>query len=103
VAGMRAAINDNAQPITQSAWLCLFREAGFEQITAHQGPMTLLSPSGLIADEGLKGTLSIVNKALKTENRAQFIKMFNTFRRNRHHLNYIVVCSIKPQTSLDRS
>lgn len=60
------------------------------------GNMTLLSPKGLLYDEGLFGTLKIVKNALKAENREQFKRMFKTFNDRENKLNFIAVCSRKP-------
>lgn len=94
-AQMRAAINVNVQPLTQAGWRTLFLESGFSQVENVQGAMTLMTPSGMIYDEGWGGAAKIVRNALKAENRATFLRLFRTFRRYRHQLNYIAVCSTK--------
>ena len=38
-----------------------------------------MDPKGMITDEGLTNTLRILKNGLKSENRAQFIKMKTTF------------------------
>lgn len=91
------AINVNAQPISYNAWLNLFATIGFTDIKSDHNDMTLMSPKGMIADEGLLGTLKIIHNALRKQNRAQFFTMFKTFRHNSHQLNYIVLCSTKPK------
>ncbi|AJZ88999.1 hypothetical protein VW41_08130 [Klebsiella michiganensis] len=95
VARMRKAINVNAQPLGLQQWLGLFEEAGFRDIQYNSGGMTLLSPRGLIYDEGLPGALRIVRNALKRENRKQFLRMFKTFRSNSDRLRYIAVRAVK--------
>lgn len=95
IARMRQAINVNAQPLSRQDWLALFDEAGFRSQTYDCGAMTLLSPRGLISDEGLFSTLRIARNALKPENRKLFLKMFKTFRSNRNQLNYIAICAVK--------
>lgn len=92
---MREAINVNVQPLPQAGWRALFSEAGFRRVENVHGAMTLMTPAGMIYDEGLGGTLKIVRNALKAENRATFLSLFRTFRRHRNALNYIAVCSIK--------
>ncbi|WP_442958950.1 hypothetical protein [Providencia sp. PROV129] len=64
-------------------------------VMSSTGPMTLLSPKGLIYDEGLLGAMKIIRNALKKENRPQFLRMFRHFRQNRGKLNYIAVVSVK--------
>lgn len=91
-AQMRAAINVNVQPLTLAGWRNLFLESGFSQVENTQGTMT---PSGMIYDEGWGGAAKIARNALKAENRDTFLRLFRTFRRYRHQLNYIAVCSTK--------
>ncbi|RLM07204.1 class I SAM-dependent methyltransferase [Gibbsiella quercinecans] len=95
LAQMHQAIHVKAQPMLKEAWVDLFQTAGFRQVTTTSGPMSLLSPRGLIRDEGLGGALTIIRNALRKENRQPFLHMFHHFRRNRHKLNYIAVVSIK--------
>ncbi len=92
---MRAAINVQAEPMTEGGWRGLFADAGFSEIRLLTGPMSLLSPAGLIADEGLRGTLRILRNALRTENRATFATMFRTFRRHRRHLRFVAAICTK--------
>ncbi|HGN1704252.1 TPA: class I SAM-dependent methyltransferase [Providencia rettgeri] len=92
---MHQAIHVKAQPLPQAEWIDLFKQAGFQNVMSTTGPMTLLSPKGLIYDEGLFGTLKIIRNALRTENRPQFLRMFRHFRQNRGKLNYIAVASVK--------
>ena len=84
------AINVNVSPQLKEKWAVLYREAGFTDIETEQGPMTLMTPKGMIYDEGVKGTVKIVKNALKKENRPMFMRMFKTFRRHKADLNYIV-------------
>lgn len=95
VAQMHKAINVHAQPMLHDGWIALFSDCGFSQVKSDHGAMTLLTPKGLIYDEGLSGAARILKNALKRENRPMFFNMFHTFRRNRHQLNYIAVCSTK--------
>lgn len=94
---MRQAINVNAQPLLAEEWSSLLQNAGFCQPAMRCGAMTLLSPEGLIYDEGLLGTVRILRNALKAENRQQFFTMFRYFRQHRQQLNYIAMVSNKPQ------
>lgn len=94
---MRDAINVNAQPISYYAWLNLFASIGFTDIKFDHNGMTLMSPKGMITDEGWLGTFKIIRNALRKQNRPQFFKMFKTFKHNSHKLNYIVLCSVKPK------
>ncbi|OOF41212.1 hypothetical protein BKK47_01480 [Rodentibacter mrazii] len=92
---MRKAINVTVTPLTKEGWKGLFRESGFRNVDTFSGEMTLLSPKGMIYDEGVLGTLKIVKNAMKTENREQFKRMFKTFNDPEHKLHFIAVCSQK--------
>lgn len=91
------AINVNVSPQLKEKWAALYREAGFMDIETEQGPMTLMTPKGMIYDEGVKGTVKIVKNALKKENRPMFMRMFKTFRRHKADLNYIVHAAHKAE------
>lgn len=89
-------VKSNVSPMTQSAWKALFSASGFQSVNTHHGAMSLMSPAGLIRDEGLARAAKILFNGLRTaENRARFLGMFRFFRRNRHQLNYIACCSQK--------
>lgn len=92
---MQAAIQVKAQPMLTEGWMTLFRTAGFHDVAYSEGLMTLMTPKGMLYDEGLLGTLKIIRNALKAENRPQFLRMFRHFRQNRNRLRYIAVVSTK--------
>ena len=91
------AINVNAQPMSHDEWINLFSTIGFINIKSEHAAMTLMSPRGMITDEGFFGAIKIVGNALHKQNRPQFIKMFKTFRKNKKYLNYIAIYSVKPK------
>ncbi|MGC6408988.1 class I SAM-dependent methyltransferase [Bisgaard Taxon 45] len=95
LAQLREAINVTVTPLTKAGWKSLFRECGFRNIDAYSGEMTLLSPKGLIYDEGVLGTFRVIKNALKSENREQFKRMFKTFNDPQNKLNFIAICSQK--------
>lgn len=89
-------VKSNVSPMTQSAWKAQFSASGFQSVMTHHGAMSLMSPAGLIRDEGLARAAKILFNGLRTrENRTRFLGMFRFFRRNRHQLNYIACCSRK--------
>ena len=94
------AINVNAQPISNESWHTLFADVGFVDIHSQHAAMTLMSPKGMIHDEGLLGTCRIIRNALRKQNRPQFFKMFKTFKQYRNQLNYIAICSVKPKSTI---
>lgn len=89
------SINVNVSPQTKEKWQALFKNAGFSEVESFTGDMTLMSPIGLIKDEGFFNTLRILFNGLKKENRNMFIGMFKTFRKNKKHLGFIATISRK--------
>lgn len=92
---MRQAINVTVTPLTEEDWKAVFHSGGFRNVDTFSGEMTLLSPKGMIYDEGVFGTLKIIRNAMKAENREQFKRMFKTFNDPQHKLHFIAVCSQK--------
>lgn len=95
IAQLRDAINITVTPLTKEGWKSVFADCGFRNIDTYSGKMTLLSPAGMIYDEGVLGTFKIIKNALKSENRETFKKMFKTFNHPDNKLNFIAVCSQK--------
>lgn len=69
-------IHVHVQPLHVEKWQKFFQDSGFSKITTQVGPMTLLSLSGLIKDEGLLGSAKVLWNGLKKENRIQFLNMY---------------------------
>lgn len=95
LAQLREAINVSVTPLTKQGWQEVFTTCGFRNVDTFSGKMTLLSPAGMIYDEGVLGAMKIVKNALKAENRETFKKMFKTFNDPKNNLNFIAVCSQK--------
>lgn len=92
---LREAINVSVSPLTKENWKNLFHHCGFRNVDTFSGEMSLLSPKGLIYDEGVLGAMKIVGNALKPENREIFNKMYKTFNDPEKRLGFIAVCSQK--------
>ncbi|OBX03539.1 hypothetical protein QV06_09825 [Gallibacterium genomosp. 3] len=92
---LRDAINITVTPLTKNGWQEIFTQVGFHNIQTFSGDMTLLSPKGLIYDEGILGAIKIIKNALKAENRTTFKKMFRVFNDPNKPLNFIAICSQK--------
>lgn len=86
--GLSRAINANVEPLDADGWKSVLEGAGFT-VNQKVGTMTLMSPRGMIRDEGLKGTLKIIHNARKKENKEMFQKMFTFFKANKQNLGYI--------------
>ncbi|ANF62539.1 hypothetical protein A6037_07435 [[Haemophilus] ducreyi] len=92
---LREAINLRVTPLTKEAWKATFQHCGFRNVDVFSGKMSLLSPKGLIYDEGVLGAMKIVGNALKAENRHTFKKMFKIFNDPNNKLGFVAVCSQK--------
>lgn len=95
LAELRDAINVTVTPLTKANWKQLFHDCGFRNVETFSGEMSLLSPKGLIQDEGVLGAMKIVGNALKPENRETFNKMYKTFNDPDNRLGFIAMCSQK--------
>ncbi|QIM62924.1 hypothetical protein A1D29_06275 [Pasteurellaceae bacterium Orientalotternb1] len=95
LADLREAIKITVSPLTKENWKNLFLGCGFRNVETFTGEMSLLSPKGLIHDEGVVGAMKIVGNALKPENRETFKKMFQTFNNPDNKLGFIAICSQK--------
>lgn len=95
LAELRDAINITVSPLPKADWKALFQRCGFRNVDTFSGEMSLLSPKGLIYDEGVLGAMKIVGNALKPENRETFNKMYKLFNDPDKKLGFIAVCSQK--------
>lgn len=95
IAQLSETINVNVSPLYDKDWIDLFKSCGFRGISYQTGKMSLMSPLGMVRDEGLLGTMRIIKNGLKTENRQQFFKMFQFFNHVGKKLSYIIVASKK--------
>lgn len=93
---LQGVVKSHVSPMTQDQWKQLFLTVGFEAVETQHGAMSLMSPAGLIRDEGLPRALKIAFNGLRRDNRQRFLGMFRFFRAQRDNLNYIACCSIKP-------
>jgi len=95
IAELRDAIHITVTPLKKEDWKELFHRCGFRNVDTYSGEMSLLSPKGLITDEGVLGAMKIISNALKPENRETFTKMFKTFNDPEKKMGFIAVCSQK--------
>ncbi|HEO5805708.1 TPA: class I SAM-dependent methyltransferase [Streptococcus agalactiae] len=92
---LRHTINVNVAPLKIDDWQNLFLQNGFSSSEYQFGKMSLMSPLGMIKDEGLFNTIKIISRGLKKENRSQFLKMKHFFTKTGKNLCYIAVASTK--------
>lgn len=95
LAELRDAINVTVAPLTKADWKALFHSCGFRNVETFSGDMSLLSPKGLIHDEGVLGAMKVVGNALKPENRETFNKMYKIFNDPEKKIGFVAVCSQK--------
>lgn len=91
---LRHAINLSVSPLNELEWVTLLEDFDFI-VEYSTGKITLSSFKELLKDEGLLGTLNIIQNGLKKENRVDFLKMIKFFNLNQQHLGYIVISSAK--------
>lgn len=89
------SININVSPMTVNNWEGILNKENFEIKDKKLGNLSLMTPLGLIYDEGLLNTIKIVFNGLKKENRYQFLNMKKTFSELKKDMNYIAIVSIK--------
>ena len=96
-AALSKAINVSVEPLDAESWKALFIKNGFT-VTQKCGEMTLMSPRGMIHDEGFAGALKIMRNAMKKENKAMFRQMFRFFNGRKKELAYICNVGTKQKT-----
>ena len=98
------AIHHAAWPLVVDDWKSLVKDAGLNTTDVRTGPMSLMSPRGLLRDEGLGGVARLAWNVARTRGaRARFKNMAAFFRRHRAILRYIVVRADKPGASVSRT
>ena len=89
------AINVPVSPLSMDEWVTLFMEAGFSAPEHLAGPMTLMSMSGMVYDEGFGNALRVAFNGMKSRNRPMFLGMRKIFMKRELQLGFIVVASRK--------
>jgi SAM-dependent methyltransferase len=85
-------IRHGACPLTVDQWRLLLTQAGLGCVVARVGPMSLMSPRGLLRDEGVGGVARMMWNVVRTPGGlARWKKMAAFFHRNHHRLRYIVL------------
>lgn len=95
LASLRDITEMGITPLSKEAWKTTFLDSGFRNVETFTGEMRLLSPKGLIFDEGVVGAMKVVGNALKAENRDAVKKMFQTLHDQGDKLGFIAICSQK--------
>lgn len=86
----------NANALTKNDWEKIVKNAGFEVLELKTGPMTLLTPVGLIKDEGFWGVVKILANIIRQpELRKRIFAMYKFFSTHRDQLEHITICAVK--------
>lgn len=89
-------INASVWPLSLEGWTGVFKTAGFSQVEPKVVPMSLMTPKGMIYDEGLADAIRIFWRGLtRSENREFFLRMKGFFGKHRQELRAIGVVSQK--------
>ncbi|MEM0910150.1 MAG: class I SAM-dependent methyltransferase [Pseudomonadota bacterium] len=89
-------IKVNANAMTESGWKSLLTESGFTINEVETGPMSLLTPDGLLRDEGFFGIMRIMlNVMTNVELRKRILDMRHFFHSNADKLSYIIISARK--------
>ncbi len=92
---LSGAINSPVVPLTGEKWEALFTGAGFTSTESLTGPMSLMSLSGMIYDEGLCNTIRVIFRSLASADRKMFLNMRKVFSQRASQLGFIAACSRK--------
>lgn len=95
LAELREASQICLTPQTKDAWKQTFVQSGFRNVETFSGELAMLSPKGLIYDEGVLGAIKVIRHSLKSQNRETFKKMFKAFNHPENKLGFIAICSQK--------
>ncbi|BBX74080.1 methyltransferase domain-containing protein [Mycobacterium shinjukuense] len=91
------AIKVNARPLTVAEWSHLLAGHGLVVEHVATGPMALLQPRRVIADEGLFGALRFAKNLLtQPAARRRVLLMRRTFRKYRQRLAAVAIVASKP-------
>jgi len=91
------AIRVNARPLPVDGWKALLAANGLVVDHVDTGPMALLEPRRIIADEGLVGALRFARNLLTNhDTRRRVLAMRRTFRAHRAHLVAVAITAHRP-------
>lgn len=88
---------NNKDVLTIDEWYYVLNLSGFNPIYNKKGPFSLLSPIGLIRDEGLFRSIKIIINANKKANRDYFKKFKKVYLRNKK-----LMCSVFISSKLSK-
>lgn len=93
---LQNVVKSHVSPMSQAHWQAMFLATGFATFSCYHGEMSLMSPRGLIKDEGFASAAKIIFNGLgKAQNRPRFLAMMRFFQRHRQQLNFIACCAMK--------
>lgn len=79
---------------TSEEWAQLYEQAGFTDIQTHEGPFLMMTPRGMLYDEGLGNTLSMMWRVLsRAAYRSRMMWLMSRMARAQRYLGYVVLCA----------
>lgn len=85
-----------ARPLTRTEWRDLLTGTGFTVLDEETRPLLLLDPRTVLTDEGLRGSATIVGRAIAhPETLPRLAAIWTTFRRYRDHLGAITLTATR--------
>lgn len=93
---LSTTIRVNAVPLSMQGWIDVCQTAGLTVEQSNIGPMTLLNPRCIAAEEGMPTLLTIGwNMLTRPVLRQRILSMRETFIRHGSDLGYVVLCAKK--------
>lgn len=90
----------NANALTEQGWRAELEQAGFTVDHCEIGPMSLLTPAGLLRDEGIAGIAKIVGSVITNPKiRKRVLAMRAFFSSHQDKLAHITLCARKPDSA----
>ena len=84
---------NNKDVLTLNEWYEILKLNGLDPVYSKKGPFSLLSPRGLIKDEGLFRAIKIIINANKKENKDYFKKFKNVYMKNKKSMCSVFISS----------
>ncbi|HET9708069.1 MAG TPA: class I SAM-dependent methyltransferase [Gemmatimonadales bacterium] len=82
---------------TADDWLALYRTAGLSKLEHTTGPFSMMTPLGMVRDEGVKNVVAMMSRiALRRAYRRKMIWLMSRMLRVMKYLGYVVLVGTKP-------
>ncbi|MDX1582012.1 MAG: methyltransferase domain-containing protein [Thermoanaerobaculia bacterium] len=93
---LTGVVHHGVRPMTVEEWKNLLESEGFDVQVVETAPMALLEPARLIRDEGLRGALRFLFRALRDPDaRRRVLNMRRVFRARRHDIAAVAMIAVR--------